>query len=31
VEGQALGRALPDAGQLAQLGDQALDGRGVQG
>jgi hypothetical protein len=29
VEGQALGRARPDAGQLAELGDQALDGRGV--
>ena len=31
VEGQALGGALPDAGQLAELGDQALDGRRVQG
>ena len=30
VEGQALGRALADAGQLAQLGDQPLDGRRIQ-
>jgi hypothetical protein len=31
VEGQPLGGALPDAGQPAQLGDEALDGRRVQG
>ena len=30
VEGQALGRALPDAGQLAELGDEPLDGRRIQ-
>src|SRR4029453_3394560 len=30
VEGQALGRALADAGQLAQLRDEPLDGRRVQ-
>ena len=30
VKGQPLCRALPDAGQLAQLGDQALDGRREQ-
>src|SRR5690606_38603569 len=29
VERQALGGALPDPGQLAELGDEALDGRGV--
>jgi hypothetical protein len=27
VEGQALRRAVADAGELAQLGDEALDGR----
>ncbi len=31
VEGEALRGPLPDAGQLAELGDQPLDGRGVQG
>jgi hypothetical protein len=31
VEGQALGGAPPDARQPAELGDEALDGRGVQG
>jgi hypothetical protein len=31
VEGQPLGGARPDARQLAELGDQALDGRGEQG
>jgi len=31
VEREPLRGALPDPGQLAQLGDQALDGRGVQG
>jgi hypothetical protein len=31
VEGQTLGRARADARQLAELGDQALDGRRVQG
>src|SRR3954447_7526940 len=30
VEGQALSGALADAGQLAQLGDEALDGRRIQ-
>jgi hypothetical protein len=30
VEGQALGRALPDARELAELGDEALDWRRVQ-
>jgi hypothetical protein len=31
VEGQSLGGARADARQLAELGDQALDGRRVQG
>jgi hypothetical protein len=31
VEGQPVRGPLPDAGQLAQLGDEALDGRRVQG
>ena len=31
VERQPLRGALPDARQLAELGDEALDGRGVQG
>ena len=30
VEGQALGGALADAGQLAELGDEPLDGRRIQ-
>ena len=28
VEGEALRRAVADPGQLAQLGDEALEGRG---
>jgi hypothetical protein len=31
VEREPLGGAVADAGELAQLGDQALDGRGEQG
>jgi hypothetical protein len=31
VEGESLRRALPDAGQARELGDEPVDGRREQG